>query len=144
MVVGAALVLAGPIMALQEWAAHQEQAGLAQITGERPPLDPAFRAPWRTGLLVAVIVAGVAGTLVAVRVAAQPKVRSVSGRLLWLLIGGMTLLDLAFLLDGRMRDAAYAVRGTTTVWLYPIAGILMTGATVRLSELEDAFGDVRA
>lgn len=134
-----ALVLAGPAMALQEFARHQERAGLGELTGDDITFDAAFRAPWRTGLLVAVILGGIAGTIIAVRVAAQPKVRSVSGRLLFLLLAGMTLLDVGFLVDGRMVDASYLARGATTVWVYPIAGILMAGATMRLAELEDAF-----
>ena len=137
----AALLVVGPAMALQEWSRHDQATGLAEITGEAPVLEPAFRAAWRTGILVAVIVAGVAGTLVAVRIARQARVRAVSRRLIGLLLAGMTLLDLAFLADGRwFVNASYALRGSTVVWLYPAAAILMGGSVVRLSELEDAFG----
>lgn len=137
----AALLVAGPAMALQEWSRHEQQAGLAEITGAQQPLAPEFRLAWRSGLLVAVIIAGVAGTIVAVRVSRQPRVRSVSHRLLWLLLGGMTLLDLAFLADGRwFVEAPYALRGSTIVWMYSLAAILIGGSVARLSELEDAFG----
>lgn len=136
-----ALLLAGPVMALQEWIHHEDQAGLAAL-GQPAPLQPAFRDPWRAGLLGAVIVAGVLGTLVAVRVARQPRMRAVSGRLLTLLLLGMTVLDLAFLADGRwFVEGPYALRATTIVWAYPLAAILMGGSLVRLSELEAVFGE---
>lgn len=142
--VSGALLVAGPAMALQEWSRHEQRAGLAEITGDEIALEPAFRTAWRSGILVAVVVAGIAGTIVAVRVAREPRVRAVSKRLLWLLLAGMTLLDLAFLADGRFfQTAEYAVRGSTVVWLYPLAGVLMGGAVVRLAELEEAFGTPR-
>jgi len=138
----AALLVIGPAMALHEWSRHDQAAGLAEITGEPVPLEPAFRTAWRTGILVAVIVAGIAGTLVALRIARQPRVRAVSHRLIWLLLAGMTLLDLAFLADGRwFLNAPYAIRGSTIVWLYPAAAILMGGSVVRLTELEEAFAE---
>ena len=140
----AALVLAGPAMALQELARAQSDVGLEVLTGEDRPVEPAFRVAWRAGLLVLVVATGILGTFFALRVARQPRVRSVSGRLMWLLLGGMTLLDLAFLADGRWFVLApYALRGTTVVWLYPVAGVLMGGAVIRLAELESAFGEGR-
>lgn len=139
------LLVAGPAMALQELLRHQASSGLAELTGTAPELDPAFRATWRGVLLLCVIAGGVVGTLVALRCARQAKVRALSGRLLTLLLVGMTLLDLAFLADGRwFLDAPYAVRGATVVWLYPAAAILMGGALVRLTEIEAAFGEARA
>ena len=137
----ALLLVAGPAMALQELSRYQSSAGLAGLTGEKLPIEPAFRGAWRGILLVAVIVAGILGTLVAIRVARQQKVRAVSGRLIALLLTGMTVLDLAFLADGQyFLDADYLVRGVTIVWLYPAAGILIGGSIVRLTELESAFG----
>lgn len=131
-------------MALQEFAASQRAASLEAITGEEQPLDAGFRAPWRVALLVLVVGVGVLGTLVAVRVAQAPRVRSVSARLLALLIGGMTLLDLAFLADGQwLADAPHALRAASVVWLYPVAGILVGGSLLRLAQLEDAFGAPR-
>lgn len=142
LVICAALLIAGPAMALQEWSRHERQAGVGELTGEAPPIEPAFRTAWRSGILVGVILGGIAGTIVAVRVARLPRVRSVSKRLIWLLLAGMTLLDLAFLADGRyFLQAPYLLRATTIVWLYPLAAILIGGAVIRLSELEDAFGE---
>jgi hypothetical protein len=136
-----ALLFSGPLMALQEWIHHEDQVGLVAL-GQPAPLQPAFRDPWRAGLLVAVIAAGVLGTLVALRVARQPKFRAVSARLLTLLLLGMTILDLAFLADGRwFIGGPYALRAATIVWFYPVAAILMGGSLMRLSELESVFGD---
>lgn len=141
----AVLLVAGPAMALQELSRAEEERGLVALTGTAPPLEPAFRVAWRQVLLGAVVVAGVAGTWIAVRVARAPRVRSVSRRLLALLLAGMTLLDLAFLADGRwFMLAPYATRGATVVWLYPLAAVLMGGSVMRLSELEEAFGGAPA
>lgn len=139
------LLIAGPAMALHEFIRHQDTASFVELTGDVPALDPAFRASWRALLLLCVVVGGVAGTVVAFRFARQPKVRALSGRLLALLLLGMTLLDLAFLADGRwFLDVPYLVRGSTIVWLYPAAAILMGGALMRLVEVEAAFGEARA
>ena len=138
------LLVSGPAMALQEFLRYEEATGFEDVTGETLALDPAFRATWRGILLLCVVAGGIIGTLVAIRLARQPKVRSVSGRLLTLLLAGMTLLDLAFLVDGRyFLDADYAIRGATVVWLYPASAILMGGALARLTEIEAAFGDAR-
>lgn len=140
-----ALLVAGPGMALHELVRHQDSESLAQLTGNAQSLDPAFRGSWRAFLLACVVVGGVAGTLVAFRFARQPKVRALSGRLLTLLLLGMTLLDLAFLADGRwFLDAPYLVRALTVVWLYPAAAVLMGGALIRLVEVEEAFGEAKA
>lgn len=136
----AALVLAGPLMALQELARADDARAAAELTRSPAQLEPAFRAAWRTILFVVVLVVGTAGTLIAVRVAREPRVRVVAGRLLWMLLGGMTLLDLAFLADGRwFQLAPYEVRAASIVWLYPLAGILMGGSVLRLAEVEAAF-----
>lgn len=139
------LLLAGPAMALQEWVRFEDQRGVATVTGEAPALEPAFRATWRAWLLVVVLVAGVLGTLLAIRIARQPRVRDVSRRLILLLLSGMVVLDLAYIVDGRwFMEAPYALRGATVVWLYPAAAVLMGGALLRLSELEQAFGEREA
>lgn len=136
------LLVAGPAMALQEWTRFEQQAGLAKVTGEAPALEPAFRSSWRAALLAAVIVGGLLGTILAMRIARQPKVRAVSGRLLLILLSGMVALDLTFLADGRwFVGAPYAIRGATIVWMYPLAAVLIGGAVMRLSEVEDAFAD---
>ena len=138
------LLIAGPAMAFQEFMRYQETSALADLTGEMPALDPAFRTSWRGILLLCVVVGGLAGTIVAFRLARQPKVRSVCGRLLTLLLLGMTLLDLAFLADGRwFLDEPYELRGSTIVWLYPGAAILMGGALMRLTEIEAAFAGAK-
>jgi hypothetical protein len=138
----ALLVLSGPAMALQEMVRAEDAAGRAALTGETSALEPAFRTAWRAGLLFLVIVAGVLGTLLALRIARQPKVRAVSGRLVLLLLAGMTLLDLTYLADGRWFTlASYGARASTIVWLYPVAGVFIAGSVVRLAEVEDAFGE---
>lgn len=141
----AALALAGPLMALQELAMASDARALEALTRNPTNLEPAFRAAWRTFLFVVVLIVGVVGTLVAVRVSRKPRVRNVSGRLLALLLGGMTLLDLAFLADGRWFQLAdYTVRAASIVWLYPISAILMGGAALRLAEVEEAFSHADA
>ena len=138
------LLVAGPAMALQELVRHQETSAIAQLTGEAPALDPAFRGAWRGILLLCVVVGGIVGTVVAVRLARQPNVRALSGRLLTLLLLGMTLLDLAFLADGRwFLDEPYLVRGGSIVWLYSASAVLMGGALMRLTEVESAFGEAK-
>lgn len=139
------LLIAGPAMALHEFIRHQDTSSFVQLTGQVPDLNPEFRSSWRVLLLGCVIIGGIAGTVVAFRFARQPKVRALSGRLLTLLLVGMTLLDLAFLADGRwFLDEPYLVRGSTIVWLYPAAAVLMAGALMRLVEIEEAFGDARS
>lgn len=136
----AALVLAGPIMALQELAKAEDARARAALTNNPEELEPAFRASWRTFLFAVVLVVGVLGTIAAVRISRKPRVRVVAGRLLWLLLGGMTLLDLAFLADGRwFQLAPHNVRAASIVWLYTVAGVLIGGSILRLAEVEDAF-----
>lgn len=141
----ALLLLAGPAMALQELSRAEDASARAALTGEAGALEPAFRTPWRVALLLAVVVAGVLGTLLAMRIARQPKVRAVSGRLLLLLLLGMTLLDLAYLADGRwFMLAPHGARAVSIVWLYPIAAVLIAGSVMRLAEVEEAFAEARA
>lgn len=140
------LLAAGPAMALQELAQAEEDAGVSSVTGERAPTtyDAPFRGWWRGALFLVLVVAGAAGFFLSVRIARQPRVRQVSGRLLALLLIGMTLFDLAFLADGRwFLSAPYQARAATIVWAYPLAAILMGGATLRLAEVERAFADAR-
>lgn len=136
----ALLLLSGPLMALQELAAAEEAASLAELMKTTPTLQPAFRAPWRTATFLMVLVAGVAGTLVALRVARKPLVRSLTGRLLGLLLAGMSIADLAFYADVKLfAEAPHVFRAATIVWAYPVAAVLMGGALVRLVEVERAF-----
>lgn len=139
------LLVAGPAMALQEFTRYERAAGITDVSGVAPDLDPAFRSAWREVLLGCVIIGGIVGTIVAVRIARQPRVRSVSGRLIMLLLVGMTLLDFAFLADGMyFLDESYAIRGATIVWMYPLAAVLMAGSLMRLTEVEGALGTPRA
>lgn len=128
-------------MALQEFIEAEEQAARAAVTGEAPSYDAPFRAWWRGLLFLALLVIGVAGFLLSMRVARQQKVRAVSGRLLAILLVGITLLDLAFLVDGRyFLGGPYATRGASIVWLYSLAAFLIGGAALRLVEVERVFG----
>lgn len=136
----ASLVVVGPIMALQEFA--QARAAHAQfvVTGEVPPTDPSFRVVWRIPLTALVLVTGLAGTVALVRVMADPLVRSVTKRLVALLVLGMALVDVAYYVDGYLfLDAPYALRGATIVWLYPLAGLLLAGSVHRLAEIQSYF-----
>lgn len=136
------LLLAGPAMALQEFIVAEEQAGLEGVTGEAPTYDAPFRGWWRGLLFLVLLVIGVVGFVVSVRIARQPKVRSVSGRLLGILLVGITLFDMTFLVDGRwFLTGPYTLRASTIVWLYPLAAFLIGGATLRLIELERVFGE---
>lgn len=136
----AALVVLGPAMAAQELSRLQDAQSLASLTGSAPAEDYAYRLPWRAATFGLVVGVGVVGTLVALRVARQPRVRAVSGRLLALLLTGMTLLDLAWLAEGRWLLAApHAVRAGVVAWLYPLAALLLVGSVLRLSEVEAYF-----
>lgn len=140
------LLLSGPVMSLQEFIRAEEEKGLAELTGTpaATAYDAPFRGWWRGVLFLVLLVIGVVGFLLSIRIARQPKVRSVSGRLLAILLVGITLFDLTFLADGRwFLTAPYEVRAATVVWLYPLAAILIGGATLRLVELERVFGEAR-
>lgn len=141
LVLAALLMVAGPVMALQEAAEQNQLAAAAQLTGALPAPDYAFRVTWRGGLFIASLLVSVLGSLVLVRVGRAPRTRAVSGRLLSLLFAGMTVLDLAFLADGAwFLSAPYLVRAVTIVWAYPLAGALLFGSVLRLHEVETAFG----
>ena len=134
----AALMLAGPAMALEEWRAH-EDARAAEALGVPAPDDGA-RAAWRMPLLALVLLVSALGTWSAGRVLARPVARGVSRRLVALLVAGMTVLDLAYLLDGtRLADAPPALRAATIVWAYPLAGFLVGGSAHRLAEVAERF-----
>ena len=136
----AALMLAGPVMALEEWRAHEEAVAAEALTG-LPPADPGFRAAWRAPLLGLVLVVSLLGTWSVGRVLARPVARAVSRRLVALLLAGMTVLDVAYLLDGtRLADAPPALRAATIAWAYPLAGFLIGGSAHRLAEVAERFG----
>lgn len=135
-----ALVLAGPVMAVQEYVKGRQALGVEVVTGERAAVgDTGFRATWRVVLLALVLAVGVFGSLQVLRVARAPRVRGVSRRLVALLLAGMVLLDLAFLLDRAAAEAAYLVRAVSVVWAYPLAAVVVALSSARLSELEAAF-----
>ena len=79
------LMLAGPIMALQELAkARDLEARGAVIDPAAAPtdLDLGFRLAWRSAILVLTLALDVAGCVVMLRIGRQPRVRAASGRLL--------------------------------------------------------------
>src|SRR5581483_23863 len=85
-------MLAGPLMALQELAKEREQEARDAVAGPGaapPDFDLGYRVAWREALLVLTLALDVAGSVVMVRVGRQPRVRAVSGRLLWLLVLGL-------------------------------------------------------
>lgn len=140
----AALILAGPGMALQEATRAQEQKATYDITGQLPPVDASFRNAWRVPLTVLVVVTGVLATVTLLLVLVDASVRSVSGRLVALLLAGLALMYVTYYVDGLLfAQAAYAWRATTIVWLYPIAGVLVGGSTIRLAEIVETFGGRR-
>lgn len=143
-----ALVVAGPVMAVQEMlkARQAEGVGLVIETNRAPTdLDVGFRIAWRGALFVGILALDVMGSLVLLRVGKQPRVRAVSGRLVGLLVGGLAALDVAFLLDGKfLADAPYALRALVVVWLYPVGALVAAGAAMRLDEVEALLGGARA
>lgn len=137
----AALFAVGPAMAIQELT-HAEEARARELTlREEVALDPTFREAWRVPLFALVVLLGLAGSVRALDVARRRRMRAVAGRLLGLLVGGMTLLDATYLLDTRwLFGVPYTVRAAFVLALYPLAAALMAGSAWRLGELEDAFG----
>lgn len=147
----AGLVVAGPAMAYQEFAKEGEaaaaqaqadaRASLTERPQDAPEVDHAYREAWRWPVFALVVVSGIAGSLLAVRVARRRRWRAVSGRLLGLLLAGMTLIDLAYLLDVQWAyGASFRERGWSVVWLYPLGALLVGGSMYRLTELEARFG----
>lgn len=139
----AALVLAGPIMSLQEYAHAQETRGLADLVGrdpEAPQAPPSYRATWRLLLLVPTLVVGVLGSLQLLRVARVPRLRAMAGALLPLLVAGMVLLDVAYLADYATDGLDAATRALTVVWGYPLAAAVVALSASRIAELEETFG----
>lgn len=138
-----ALVLAGPLMALQEYAHWRETQGFVGVgdldAAEASAADTGFRDLWQLVMLILVLVVGVLGSLQLVRVLRSPRLRPMSGRLLALLVVGMALLDLSFLLDRAAWTAASLLRAVSVVWFYPLSAAVVALSSARLSELEDAF-----
>ncbi len=141
-------MLAGPLMALQELAKEREQEARDAVAGPGaapPDFDLGYRVAWREALLVLTLALDVAGSVVMVRVGRQPRVRAVSGRLLWLLVLGLAWLDLAFFLDGRwLFSAPYGLRALVVSWLYPVGAVLVAGSVFRLGDVESLLGPARA
>lgn len=151
----ATLLVLGPAMAYQEFAQldqaaaeAKEEEARAALTASDPSArddDYGYREVWRWPLFALVVLVGVTGSALAVRVARRRRWRSVSGRLLGLLLGGMALLDVAYLVDIQWAfGLPFLARGWTVVWLYSLSAILVAGALYRLNELEPIFGHDRA
>lgn len=138
----ALLMLAGPAMALQEWQAAEDARAIEEVTGRAPPQDAAFRAAWRLPLTALVFLVGAFGTWACIRTLGHALVRSVTRRLVALLLLGMTILDVAYVLDGSLfLDAPHALRALTLVWAYPLAGFLVAGSAHRLADVHARFGE---
>lgn len=144
LVVCGALVLAVPIMAVQEYAEALEAPAILGPDGETaaatPLAPPEHHGTWRMILLSLVLVAGILGSAQAIRVLRAPRVRPYAGRLMGLLVTGLAVLDLTFLLDGLLADKGFLARAITIAWLYPTAAIVTALSAYRLAELEAAFG----
>ncbi|HEX2022981.1 MAG TPA: hypothetical protein VHH36_09710 [Candidatus Thermoplasmatota archaeon] len=147
----ALVALAGPLLALQELGRDQEHrraVDLAvereRLTGERaeiPPLDLAYRDAWWVPLGVLAALAGVLGTVVVVLAMRVRRMRAVAGRLLGVLLTGMSALDLAYLFDRQwLAGAEPSLRASIVVLAYPLSAALVAGSVVRLSQLEPHFG----
>lgn len=131
------LVLAGPVMALQEFVAFDEAAGRFDRTGV-DSLDTSHRGLARFVAPVLVVVVDVLATLQLVRINRKRVVRSVSRRPGLVMLVGVTLLDVAYVLDLAWGfDSHPLLRMLTTPWLYLVAGILVAGSAHRLASLED-------
>lgn len=151
----AGLLVIGPAMAYQEMArsdAYRRELDEARARAEltntpeaTPEPDYTYREPWRWPLFALVVLSGVTGSLVLVRLARRRRLRSVAGRLLGLLLLGMTLVDVAFLLDVQWAfGQAFLARGWSVVWLYPVGAVLIAGSLYRITELEPHFGSDEA
>lgn len=128
-------------MALQEFAKSQDASAELEITGKLSPVDAEFRGAWRFPVTLLVIIVGILGTWTAARALVDPDVRRVCGRLLGILLAGLTVAYVAYYLDGTtFAEAPYLLRGATIVWAYPIAGVLIAGSVHRLAELDERFG----
>lgn len=138
-----ALILAGPLMAIQELSRWNDaRAGAALDEGASAVLRPAdvgFRELWRIVVLVLVIAADLLGGLLLARTWRSRTLRPLAGRLLVLLGVGLGLLDVAFLLDHLSHRGGYLARAISVVWLYPIGAAVVAMSAARLSELEEAF-----
>jgi hypothetical protein len=134
------VMLAGPLMALQELAkARDVEARSALLDPAAAPsdLDVGFRDVWRSALLVLTLALDVAGCVVMLRIGRQARVRAASGRLLGLLVAGLAWLDLAFLFDARyLAFSPYALRALVVSWLYPAGALLVAGSVFRLGDVE--------
>lgn len=144
LVVCGALVLAVPIMTVQEYVEALEAPTILGPDGETivssPPAAPKHYTTWRFILLVLILVAGILGSVQAIRILRAPRVRPYAGRLMGLLVTGLAVLDLTFLLDGVLADKGFLARAITIAWLYPTAALVTALSAYRLAELEAAFG----
>lgn len=137
-------ILAGPLMALQELAKDRDQTARGAVlepSAAPSDLDVGYRLAWRAAMLALTLALDVVGSVVMLRIGRQPRVRAVSGRLLWLLVAGLAWVDLAFFLDGRyLLYAPYALRALVVSWLYPAGAILVAGSVFRLGDVESLLG----
>lgn len=139
------LVVVGPAMAIQELAKAQEEKARFDLTGELTPVDASLRDGWRLPLTALVLVTGLVATFTLVRAVLDVGTRPLVGRLVALMLGGLALLYVTYYVDGAFfATQPYALRGTTIVWLYPVAGVLVGGSAWRLGEIATHFGARRA
>lgn len=132
------LVLAGPVMVVQEIMAFDEAAARFALLGDDPRIDTSHRALAKVLVPTLTVVIGVLGTFALVRIHRKKRVRSVSRRPGLVLLVGMTLLDVTYLVDlGYAFEAHYLIRAVTTPWLYLLSGALIAGAAYHLAVLED-------
>jgi hypothetical protein len=135
-----ALAVVGPVMAWQELEHASRDDALAGLTGEQPETDPSFRAPGRMATLAAAGVVGLAGAWTGIAAVRVATVRSVSTRLLVLLVLGLLGVGLAYVVDVRiLAEVSYRVRAGFVGWAYTAAAVVVGGSALRLAQIEDAF-----
>jgi hypothetical protein len=134
-------MIVAPAMAFQELSRAEEARVLEESLGVPAVPDYFFREAWKLPLVALVLAAGRCGSALVLRVVRRTRLRAVSGRLLALLIGGMTWLDIVYLVDTRVLFLlAHDARAMAIVFAYPLGAIFVAGSVYRLAELEDVFG----
>lgn len=134
------LIGLGPLMALQEWSAEQDERAAFQLTGEEAPPDHRHRDMWRLPIGGLAVMTSALSFLAVARVARSARVRRVTVRQSALLMLGVVVLLSAFVIDLAWgATATHGVRVTGILWLYMVAGLLMAGSVRRLAAIEAAF-----
>lgn len=140
----AALVLAGPLMALGELAQAEADAR-REATGAAVVATDEHRAVSRVVLPVLVLATLGFGGFRLWRVHRRPEVRAVARRPGLVLLAGLALLGFAWFWDwGYFLQAGYLARGAYVLLAYPAAAALVLGSAYVLARVDASFTSLRA